>query len=111
MIQVRRIRVPVDVLERQATTTATAAASATATRKVSREVRFRRRVEPLPDGRVKVRIQVWRGGRKLGTIAQYKGGWKWMPEGKARAGKVWGMVFRTAEECKTAVRKEIEEGR
>lgn len=70
------------------------------------EITFRRRTTPLPDGRVRVQLEVSQGGRRLGTIIQTRGGWAFLEARVSRrkgaqAGGV--LVWKTAEEAKRAV--------
>lgn len=70
------------------------------------EITFRHRTTPLPDGKVRVQIEVSQAGRLIGRIVQCRGGWAFLEARVSRrkgaqAGGV--LVWKTAEEARRAV--------
>lgn len=63
---------------------------------------FRRIVKPLPNGRVRIVIEVRQQGRLAGRIQQVLGGWQFRGVGGER-----GAVWKTAAECKLEVAGEV----
>ena len=73
---------------------------------------FYRQTTPMPDGRVRVQIQVRlegpAGKMLLGRISPARRpgggtGWRYMPMGAGRQGWKVGEVWPTAEECKQSL--------
>ena len=72
-------------------------------------VEFRRLTEPLPNGRVRIRIECRLGGILLGKILQVRGGFQYRPIGSGLGkrghdgGWKVGEVYPTAAECKQSI--------
>jgi hypothetical protein len=74
------------------------------------QIEFRRLVKPLPDGRVRVSIDVRESvsRRLLGRIVQVRGGWRFEAVGGRGVGRLARQderVWVTTEECKQALQK------
>lgn len=94
--------------QRQAGSDSGSVATATAAVAGEDDLTFRRVTQPLPDGRVRVRLDVWCAGRQLGRIVPSgAGSWQWQParEVAGRAPRRW---YAGVEEAKEEVRKALQ---